>query len=137
MVGQNPVQKSRLILGSSDGMKTVDLIGNSRDGKLTIQRNLYRLEGDRLEVCCSGGMEAPRPAEFRAGGPGSSTFIATYERMPEPRQAGEDNQEARRQVVDLTERLARAESELQILRASETTGSPSSPRSPRHALRPP
>jgi RNA polymerase sigma factor (sigma-70 family) len=84
-----PAGQGVLVLGDKDNPKALDLLRGQADGSITIERDLYRLQGDVLTVCVNSPA-FPRPAEFRANKEGSLPALYTFRRERQKEPGGEE-----------------------------------------------
>jgi RNA polymerase sigma factor (sigma-70 family) len=82
---------SLLSLDEKTAPKTLDLLTGHADGSISVQRGVYKLEGDVLTICMNrpGG---PRPQAFRADPDGPFPRIYTFQRDNDPEPGGEEVQ---------------------------------------------
>ena len=111
---------SDMILGEQGGVKTVDLLQWKEDGTRSIQRCLYRVEGNTL-VVCGGALDGTRPTDFKPGDSGLYPALYRFDRQPdEGREAIAKNSDDRgRLEKQLEATKKKIESLTALLRAIE------------------
>jgi len=80
--GDKRTVQGSFVLKESAGPQQIDLVTTSVGGRVVALQGIYRLDGDRLVICMSGGGQHQiRPDEFKTV-PGDNRSLVVFQRVP-------------------------------------------------------